>query len=956
MPWTESDFAAFVHAGGATLETATKNLRNWKNKGRLPDNKKDADRIERIFFELFDNDPNLQHWREDLENALESGRRRQSARIAKSEPPEVSRVPRPTAHFIGRDDDVETLAQALVSSDTPPAILIQAGPGIGKTELTKAIAHHTNVAARFGERRWFVPLETAASANAMQDAIIRAVGGDPRQGFAAALQSLGGRETLLILDNLETPWEPPEQRLATEQSLAELAAVPGVAILASFRGREMVGGLRWVEHFLEALSGSEAATLFASIAGQWVRDDPELQNFIDALSGIPLAIELVARRAHGRANLAALWREWIRLGTDFATRPGFESERLTSLSHSIELSLRSQRMTESAVRLFRLLGVLPAGLASQDIDALLADSSFEAAERLCHVGIAIERSGRLDLLPPVRDHALRHYEPKGGDVSQWVQHFLAMTKHLGEAIGTSNDEGALRRLLPEFSNIEAAFRARLARGQRVDAMGALEGLNKIASLATVTTNVFEELAAACRVENDMLNEARCVRGTGHIAFRRADYAAARPAFEQALQISAQVGDASGEADCLRLLGETALYCVDYEAAQLAYEKALWLYQLVEDTLGQANCTRGLGDIAFRRSDNETARLAYDNALSLYKSSGNRLGETHCIWRLGEVALSRSEYDAASVAYEKALPLYRWIGDTLGEANCIKCLGEIALARTDYDAARRAYEEALPIYRRIGAVLGEANCIDGLGNVALARFDHDAARQAYEEALLLYRRTGSVLGEANAISSLGDIALAQFDYDAAHLAYEEALPLYRKYGNVLGEANCFAGSGNIAFRRSDYDAAQAAHERALSLYRQIGELEDIASCIWRLGNIALARADYDAAQRAYEEALPIYKKFGIVLGEANCIACLGDTALALSDYKTAQAAYERALPLFRELGSKAGEAECVSGLGDIALARSDRQAARLAFEEALLLYRHLGDLEREQKCADKLKEL
>ena len=48
-----------------------------------------------------------------------------------------------------------------------------------------------------------------------------------------------------MLDNLETPWDLEPERRATEGTLAALAVTPGLALLASFRGRDRVGGPAW---------------------------------------------------------------------------------------------------------------------------------------------------------------------------------------------------------------------------------------------------------------------------------------------------------------------------------------------------------------------------------------------------------------------------------------------------------------------------------------------------------------------------------------------------------------------------------------------------------------------------------------------------------------------------------------------------------------------------------------
>ena len=765
--WTNKEFA-----GGIGLHERV--IRNWRT-GRSRPNELPS--IER---ELFGNNSAYDSWRLDLRAAYDN-KAKSNASVF---------VPRPTNNFLGRDTDVAVIIDTLMANPST-SVLLQGGPGIGKTTLTQAVAVDPKIIEHFGESsRWFVKLETATTAVAMQDAVMRGVGCDPTRGFRAALATLANKGGLLILDNLETPWEPKTERSSTEKALADLSTIRGLSIIASFRGRDHVGGPNWtMVHTVTSLTNPTAEELFCRIARSKFTGDQFKPEFTKALGGIPLAIELVARRAFGRESLAELWSEWIKIGAALAEHPDFDRSRLTSLSHSIELSLGSTRMTPLALRLFSLLGQLPGGLNSQDRDILLGEGSFQAEEALIRTGLAFNYRGRLDMLPPIRDHAARHHIPKKADSLPWAGHYLALTRQLGETIGTTLSEGAVPRLKEEFANIESAFRFALRSDRRESAMSSFYGFANLAGVTFLPTPIFGELAESCQLAGDIEGTANCTHAFAQSARIRADYDTAIKANEYALSLFRKIGDTRGEAHCILGLGEVALDRSDYDTARIAFERALPLYKKIGSTLSEANCRKSLGHLAMRRSDLEAAQKAFKEALPLYQQINFVLGEANCIEGLGHIAYRHRNFDMAWTAFDKAAQLYRQFGDILCEANCLKGQGDIALAYSQYDAAKIAYEEAVKLYRDVGSLLGEANCILGFANLELSRKHHDAAHAAYSSALTLYRRTMDVVGEAHCILRAGDIELARGHLKTAKAAYEQALALYQRIGVPSSEAEC-----------------------------------------------------------------------------------------------------------------------------------------------------------------------
>ncbi|WP_437728605.1 tetratricopeptide repeat protein [Sorangium sp. So ce861] len=720
---------------------------------------------------------------------------------------------------VGRDAEVEALAAA-VSRDPPGRVLLLGAAGIGKSTVSRAVLHRPEVVARFGERRFFVELDAApdaaSAAVALADALRVPPGPDLR---ARALSFLAAGPAVLALDNLETPWDGGDQA-GTEAVLAELAAMPQLALVASVRGAGRPGRVAWsapVE--LRPLGVADAEEMFCAIAGEEHRGEPTLAELLSLQEGVPLAIDLLASAAQGNA-LVNLRAEWELSRAAVLERGGGARDRLRSWKASLELSIGSRRMTAEAHRLLAVLAVLPDGIAQRDLAAVLPGAGPAAARVLAQLRLAYFAGGRLKMLSPVREYVSAAYPPPAEDLGRVMEHYGELARTLGPLPGGPGGIEAVARLAPETANLDAMIRrglAEAAAGRWIDAAAALT---------------------------------RFARFSGH---------ASPLPLGRALEVARRAGDRRREALCTESLAGIALRRSQHADATARYEQALPLYQKVGDLLGEANCIRRLGDIALARSQHADATARYEQALPLYQKVGALLGEANCIKSLGNIALARSRHADAAACYEQALPLYQKVGDLLGEANCIKSLGDIALRRSQHADATARYEQALPLYQKVGDLLGEANCIKSLGNIALRRSQHADATARYEQALSLYQKVGDLLGEANCIKSLGNIALRRSQHADATARYEQALPLYQKLGDLVGEANCIKSLGNIALRRSQHADATARYEQALPLYQKVGAVLGAANCIQSLGNIARAHGDAGAARARYEEALALYQR-------------------------------------------------------------------------------------------------
>jgi tetratricopeptide (TPR) repeat protein len=654
------------------------------------------------------------------------------------EPASERRAPRipPPPRCFGRTELVKDLV-ATLCTDPPPPTPILGPPGVGKTTITLTALHDPQVVEKYEARRYFVRCEGAKSRDALAGEIITALGIEPGPNLEErAFLDLERVPTVLALDNAETPWEA--DTVSVEDFFTQLTAIPGLALVVSLRGEQRPFGPTWREAVrVVPLDLESARTTFLAVAGELYRNDPDLDRLVEAVDRLPLAVTLLAYQAEGEPDLSGLWRRWQEKRTALLRRADGK-ERLTNLEVSLELSIQGPRMTEPAQRLLSLLGVLPDGIAREDLNEVLPEEGETAAAILRKVGLAVAGDTRLRVLAPVREHVGRQHPPAFEDLSLIISHYLNLAG-VGRKVGAEGGAEAIERLTPETGNLESIVLYELDGADPVPAIQATFALSKLYFFT----------------------------GLGTISL-----------LERARDVARQITNEELEAACIQSLGDIALDRFDHDGAREKFHEALTLYQRVGSLLGKANCIQSLGNIALRRSDHGAAREKFQKALTLYRRAGSLLGQANCTKYLGNIALERSDYDDAREKFQEALSLYQRVGDLLGQANCIQSLGDIALKRSDYDDAREKFQEALTLYQRVGDLLGQANCIQSLGNIALLRSDHDADREKFQEGLTLYQRVGSLLGEANCIQSLGDITLLRSDHDAARKRFNEALDLYK----------------------------------------------------------------------------------------------------------------------------------------------------------------------------------
>jgi Cdc6-like AAA superfamily ATPase len=133
--------------------------------------------------------------------------------------------------FHGRQSELSDILR-LFSQGTPRVAILGAG-GMGKTSLARAIIHHAEIAGRYNQHQFFIACDSATTQVELSAIIGAHLGLKPGKDLTRpVIQHFSNNpHGLLILDNLETLWEPSESRGSIEEFLSLLTGVDDLALV-----------------------------------------------------------------------------------------------------------------------------------------------------------------------------------------------------------------------------------------------------------------------------------------------------------------------------------------------------------------------------------------------------------------------------------------------------------------------------------------------------------------------------------------------------------------------------------------------------------------------------------------------------------------------------------------------------------------------------------------------------
>ncbi|KAJ7463201.1 hypothetical protein FB451DRAFT_1493995 [Mycena latifolia] len=279
--------------------------------------------------------------------------------------------------------------------------------------------------------------------------------------------------SLLILDNMETIWEPMESR-------GEI----------TMRGAEHPAKVQWTRPFLaplRPLSDHAARHTFFDIADD-VYDGREVNEVLSLTDNMLLVVNLIAHVVDFEGSCSSVLARWKIEKTALLSTG---NDRRSSLDASIRTSLSSPRMNTGAKDLLSLLSILPDGLS----DIELVQSKLPITEIMTCKATLLATSlaysddkRRLKSLVPIREH-MQTFFPPSALLSYQLKHFHQLLDLNERYFGTQQGAGGFTQLASNVGNIHQL----LLRGLTRDNPNITDTINCALSLNFLTRSTYYHL-------------------------------------------------------------------------------------------------------------------------------------------------------------------------------------------------------------------------------------------------------------------------------------------------------------------------------------------------------------------------------------------------------------------------------------------------------------------------------
>lgn len=532
------------------------------------------------------------------------------------------------------------------------------------------------------------------------------------------------------------------------------------------------------------------------------------------------------------------------------------------------------------------------------IQALVYDGVAPAARARRHRRVAhVMATLYDDRADDVAAELALHWD-RGGEPELAAERYLAAARRALGVYGNEDAAHALTRALELSTSRRVRFDALLLREQIAAAAGdralqaAIVGELTTAARAIddedAVCTVLERRIALANVTGDRRRErvllgllGRRVRRSGDVRHRAAwleaqaryrrainDFAAARDACAELIELTAQTGDRGAHANARVALADTYIYEGRLDDAYRALDDLRAAVQADGDQGALVRTLIAFSRAALAQQDYAAMSRFAAEAHDVSRAIGDREGEALALHTMANGLVYTFRVADAESYYLRALDLYERIGHRVGLASIFVDLGlfhtELGLLDRAIDLYARAREIADEIGFRFVA------CVERIDTSYCRRLrgELDAAKDSAEAALALAREISSQHLESAALGALGaaECGLGAYADAIGHLV--TAVELRRPAGATprLGDNLCALA---LAYARAgDRAAAARAAEELLALYDSNPKLApQPTEWLWTAAQVELARGRPSAARKLLRQAESVMRARATAIDDA-----------------------------------------------------------------------------------------
>ncbi len=735
-------------------------------------------------------------------------------------------IKEPPSDFVGREQQMLTLVNALQPRDRVCVAGIHGMSGVGKTALALKVAERLR--GTYTDARLFIKLGETNDVPfglhvTLLNCIIQLGGkGDVRDDLDTLAgtyrKHLSGTRALIVLDDV-----------VDEAQIAPFIPPAGCALLTTSQEKLLAPDTGATRLRLGQFEEDEARDL---LLGVEPRIAPGTARRIARLCGhLPLALRAAASLLSATPDLDP--DDYVRQLRRERTRLQALGERGVAIDVKASFNLSYERLTEEAKRVFRQLAVFTASFDASAEREVCADPSGAQLSNLVRrslvsYDVEARRYHFHDLMRVYADgqlSAAEHVAEHAAAARRHAAHFLRVAREIGELCRqqpTAVGKG-MERFDAEWENLRA--------GQAWAA----------------SRRVSDEAQMQCVTYTDALCLPLLLRR--HPKEQAAWLEAALSASKR-LKLKAEQGRF--------LCSLSAIYSLIDTRRAIGYcQMAMCLARKTGERIAMANALGSLGNVYVSVGRIKKAVDAFELCLNILSDEKDVVGVVHTWNNLGAAHTHLGQSHEAIECYRLAAEGARALADPYAEAVALNNLGAEYVRLREAEPALQAYRRAKELAIKTDDRRSKASALNGLGNAYAALKRYKSALKFHRQALDISRELGDERGLGVALCNQGNAQAELSEFNEAIVSHKESLKISRKFGDRVSEVPVLGNLGHAYYLSGDHESAIELHRQALKLSRGLANPAYKATARWNLAQTHRKKGESVTAERHARAAHEIF---------------------------------------------------------------------------------------------------